>query len=258
MLQAIRARFLFPLLILTASASAAPAQSVFQYSTIDALLAGLFDGEMTVGELLDRGDFGLGTFNGVDGEMVVYEGTVYRAKVDGALAEAGADEKTPFATVTRFPKEPVPVEGEWKQLDYPGFKKALDAKIAAPNLFQAIRIEGAFTSIRYRSVPKQEKPYPPLAKVVEEQVIFVEKGISGTLVGFRSPDYSSGISVPGYHLHFLSDDRSTGGHVLDFTLGDVRVDAVPLREWTVVLPDTAEFADTSFATEPGSLDKVER
>ena len=48
----------------------------------------------------------------------------------------------------------------------------------------------------------------------------------GSVVGFRFPDASSGIEVAGYHLHFVSHDRTVAGHVLGLTLlrGSASVD----------------------------------
>jgi alpha-acetolactate decarboxylase len=79
--------------------------TLYQRSTIGALLAGIFDGDETVGELLTRGDFGLGTFNALDGEMVVLDGACYHLRSDGTVELANLAARTPFAAVTRFEAE---------------------------------------------------------------------------------------------------------------------------------------------------------
>src|SRR4029079_7788282 len=83
-----------------------------------------------------------------------------------------------------------------------------------------------FSAVLARSVPRQQRPYPPLAEVVRHEREFTFTDVTGSLVGFRFPDYAQGINVPGYHLHFLSDDRTRGGHVLDCTVveGELLVD----------------------------------
>ena len=84
--------------------------------------------------------------------------------------------------------------------------------------FYAVMIQGEFSYVKTRSVPAQEKPYPPLAEVTKNQPTFEFTDVTGTMVGFRCPPYVTGINVPGYHLHFLTDDRTAGGHLLEFTV----------------------------------------
>ena len=78
-----------------------PRHTVFQTSLMSALLDGVYDGEMTIGELLTHGDFGLGTFNSLDGEMVIADGVCYQVR-DGVGQLAGNDQRTPFAVITTF------------------------------------------------------------------------------------------------------------------------------------------------------------
>ena len=79
-----------------------PIHTLFQVSTSAALVEGLYQGAVRVSRLLRHGNFGLGTFIDLDGEMVVLEGTCYRVGSDGAVAPVEGDRLIPYAVVTRF------------------------------------------------------------------------------------------------------------------------------------------------------------
>lgn len=196
---------------------------VYQYSTIGALLDGVYDGEATVADILQHGDFGLGTFNHLDGEMVILDGVCYRLRADGTATRAAQTDRTPFAAITRFHRDFGIAIAE--RTDRAAVTAAIDQRITSTNLIYAIRVTGHFADLHTRTVMEQQQPYPPLTEATEGQAETRFTDVSGTLVGFRTPDFEQGISVAGYHLHFLNDDRTAGGHVLDFTLerGDVAV-----------------------------------
>ena len=197
---------------------------IFQTSTIDALLDGAYDGDVTFSQLRDHGDLGLGTFEACDGEMIAVEGEFFRASVDGSVSPVSDSARTPFAVVTFF--EPGIRTTVGKPLDQDGLLALIDSRLRASAACHALRVDGRFDYVRARSVPRQRKPYPPLAEVAKQQHVFVFEHVAGTLVGFRFPDYAQGINVAGYHLHFVSDDRTCGGHVLDCRLrsGVVAID----------------------------------
>lgn len=188
-------------------------ETLYQTSTISALQEGVYDGQLSVGELTRRGDLGLGTFNTLDGEMIVLEGRVFQARADGKLYAAPADALTPFAAVTFFESDRAATLDNVSSLAE--LTRRLDALVGSPNLPYAIRIDGEFDYVRTRSVPAQKKPYPRLVEVARRQPEFELKGVRGTLVGFRLPEFVKGLNVPGYHLHFISADRTAGGHVLE-------------------------------------------
>jgi acetolactate decarboxylase len=195
--------------------------AVFQTSTLDALLGGAYEGDVTFADLAARGDLGLGTLDGLDGEMIALDGAFYRAGTDGSVRSIGPDERTPFAVITRFsPDAAAAVAGP---LDHAGLLERIESLVADRALCYAVRFDGRFERVHARSVPRQRRPYPPLSQVVARQVEFDLDHLSGTLVGFRFPDYVQGLNVPGYHLHVISDDRSRGGHVLDCGILDGRI-----------------------------------
>ncbi len=215
--------------------------AVFQTSTIDALLAGVYDGDLSLRELLRNGNFGIGTYDNLDGEMVLLDGEFYQIKADGRVYSPDLDGETPFASVCRFQPEmhfALP-EGS----DMAAVEAWIDRKVTHPNLFHAIRIDGYFTTMRTRSVPAQSRPYPPLKEVADTQPVFERENIPGTIVGFRCPPFVAGVNVPGYHLHFISKDRSFGGHILAFEMLAGRAQVDEMDRFVMQLPRTDDFAE---------------
>jgi acetolactate decarboxylase len=208
--------------------------TLFQISTINALLDGDYTGSMTFGELKRHGTFGLGTFDKLDGEMIGLEGGFYQIKSDGVAYPVPDSMTTPFAVVTVFDADKIlPVQDG---LDYEGLQNYLDEAIPDKSIFYAVKIDGTFNYIKTRSVPKQQEPYPPLVEVVKEQTVFEFHDIEGTIVGFRSPDSVKGVNVPGYHLHFITEDRKAGGHLLACELQDASIAIDYTSEFYMVLP----------------------
>ena len=223
-----------------------PNDTVFQTSTIDALLAGVYDGDMSCQQLLTHGNFGIGTFDQLDGEMVILDRKLYQIKSDGKVYRPNLAIKTPFATVCEFSGDKifvVPGGTNYKALEH-----LIDRHAPNQNLFYAIKIKGTFSHLKTRSVPRQKRPYPSLKKVTKHQPEFKMKNISGTIVGFRCPPYVKGINVPGYHLHFISDDRTQGGHILSFEIISAKCEIDLLNNYLLVLPmNVKDFAETDLS-----------
>lgn len=214
---------------------------VYQFSTISALLEGVYDGDVTVAEILRHGDFGLGTFNRLDGEMVVLDGVCYRLRADGTATRASLTDRSPFAAITRFHKDfAISVERRTGRAE---LTAAIDARIESANLIYAVKITGHFDELHTRTVMAQDQPYPPLTEATEEQAETVFTDVSGTVVGFRTPDFEQGISVAGYHLHFLDHNRAGGGHILDFTLARGAVEVSGASQLHLSLPTSGAFLD---------------
>jgi acetolactate decarboxylase len=230
---------------------------LFQASTIGALIDGAYDGDVSFAELAEHGDLGLGTVNALDGEMIAVDGRFYRAGTDGGVEEISPSERTPFAVVVPFdPMIELDLEGS---LDHDRLLAELDRRIPADTASCAVRIEGRFELIRARSVPRQQPPYRPLTEVVAEQHVFDFAGIDGTMLGFRFPAYAEGIEVSGWHLHFISEDRSRGGHVLDSRASAIHVAIDPSGELHVELPPGVDLAAPGPAHEThAAIESVER
>lgn len=218
---------------------------LFQASTIGALLDGAFEGDLRFAELAEHGDLGLGTLNALDGEMVAVDGCFYRADVEGRVNEIDPEERTPFAVVTNF--EPTIDAVLADGLGHDALLAALDALLPPEASSCAVRLDGRFQLVRARSVPRQEPPYRPLAEVVADQHVFELADLEGTMLGFRFPAYVEGIEVAGYHLHFLSADRSRGGHVLDSRSSGLRARLDPSDDLHVELPPAIDLADPDLA-----------
>ncbi len=231
---------------------------LFQASTIAALLEGSYEGDLSFAELAEHGDLGLGTLDGLDGEMIGLDGSFYRADVDGNVDAVAAETKTPFAVVTDFtPTLDTEIDGP---SEHDELLAELERLIPADTVSCAIRIDGHFELVRARSVPRQTPPYRPLTEVVAEQHVFELTEVTGTMLGFRFPDYAEGIEVSGYHLHFISEDRSRGGHVLGSRSGGrLRLRIDPSSDLHVELPAGVELADPGLASAThAAVERVER
>jgi acetolactate decarboxylase len=230
---------------------------LFQASTIAALLDGAYDGDLTFAELAEHGDLGLGTLNGLDGEMIGLDGRFYRAAIDGTVTEVAPEERTPFAVVAGFaPKIEAEIGGP---LSHQGLLAALDGLIPAGAASCAIRLDGRFESVRARSVPRQHQPYRPLTEVVAEQRLFDLDDVAGTMLGFRFPSYAEGIEVSGFHLHFIDADRRRGGHVIDSRVGQARARDDPSNDLHVELPPEVDLASPELAAGThAAIERVER
>ncbi len=209
---------------------------LFQTSTMNAIFKGVYDGEITYKQLRQHGDFGIGTFNGLDGELFALEGKFYRIKADGIAYPVDDSMKTPFAVVTFFePDKSVLLD---ETFDYKQLQQYLDNLLPTKDIFYAIKIEGTFKYIKARNIPRQNKPYPQFSEVVKSQLIFEFHNVEGTMVGFWCPAYLEEINVPGYHLHFITKDKKTGGHLLECQVQDVKIEIDYTPEFHVALSES--------------------
>lgn len=231
--------------------------TLFQISTIDALLEGVYDGEMTCRELKQYGNFGIGTFDGLDGEMIELSGNIYQIRADGVASAAADSTKVPFAAVTSFePDKAILLD---KSMDFKQLAQYLDTLLPTKNIFYAIKITGDYAYIKSRSVPRQDKPYPPLVEVVKSQPTFEFQNVKGTVLGFRCPEYVKGINVPSYHLHFLTEDGKAGGHLLECLIQNAQVEIDYTCGFYMALPEGGAFYQANLTGEKHSdLNKVEK
>ncbi len=210
----------------------------YQISTSAALVQGMSDGAVSSRKLLANGDFGLGTFEHLDGEMVVLEGIIYQAYGDGTVVARPDDFQTPFAIVSRFQPDENFEARDIGSLD--DLERACDPHRESENLFYALRVDGVFERMHTRAV-KATSEGTRLLAAAETQPEFRFKDIEGTLVCVWSPRYSSSFSIPGYHFHFISKDRTKSGHVLDCSAKGLRVGIQTLFEYDVRLPEVGSF-----------------
>lgn len=214
-------------------------QEVYQVSTMTALLDGVYDGDFSLGEIHEHGDFGIGTFNKLDGELIGFDGAFYRLRSDGTATPVKENDKSPFCSITFFETEITHRVN--RQLTLEELEQELDKLLPSKNVFYAIRIDGVFKKVQTRTVEVQEKPYVPMIEAVKTQPIFDFENIEGTIAGFRTPQYAHGIAVAGYHLHFIDKNRSTGGHVFDYTVENATIRISKKQYLNLRLPETEEF-----------------
>ncbi len=202
-------------------------ETLYQIMPYGAMASGIYSGNTTLSELRKHGNFGIGAYNDMDGEMVELDGKFYQIKVDGAVYQAADTSKTPYAQVTYF--EADVVIDIHVPMNYSQVIESIDQLLPTENMFYAIKITGNYDLVNTRSVPKQLPPYPPLSEVVKNQTVFNYENINGVAMGFRCPSYAGSAVFPGYHLHFLSIDKEHGGHLLEFIIsaGTVEVDVTP-------------------------------
>ncbi|MDD4137935.1 MAG: acetolactate decarboxylase [Methanoregula sp.] len=231
---------------------------LYQVSTIDALMQGVFDGVQPIGELRTHGDFGVGTFNALDGEMTVLDGVVYQAKADGHVYTVADSQTTPFASVTYFKGDRTVTTDAPMNLST--FTSTMEKQLPTGNMIYAVKIHGTFSTMKVRAPPAQKDPYPTLPEALKNQSVYTYSETTGTILGFYTPVFFKGVNIPGYHLHFLSDDRATGGHILDVTVPantTVEYDITP--GFAMGLPTSGDFTGVDLTQDlSADLAKVEK
>ena len=233
-------------------------ETLVQISTIGAVLAGVYDGVINFGTLKEYGDFGIGTFHSLDGEMIGLDGDFYQVKADGIAYPVSDSMKTPFACVTFFDTDLY--QDLTGDMNYGQFRNFVDGLLPTTNIFHAIKVEGTFSYMKTRSVPRQVKPYPPLIEITRNQPTFEFTNVAGTIVGFRCPAYVKGVNVSGYHLHFLTRDGGGGGHILDFKTKEAAISIDYTSEFLMILPDKDSdfYKIDSTKDNQEELEKVEK
>jgi acetolactate decarboxylase len=207
---------------------AAPAQAadrdplVNQIGTFEYLTQPDFTGLAPLSDALAGATLGIGTFDGLDGELIVVGGVPYRVGMDGRPTVVDTSRSTPFAQAVNFrPDAAGPVAPGTACAD---LGPVIQRLAGTDDGIIAVRVRGTFTDLVARSVPSQTAPYPSLATVIAQQAVFPLAGRRAVLVGFLQASDMKGIGQPGLHLHGLTADRSAGGHVLSCVVGsDVQV-----------------------------------
>ena len=239
--------------------SEADRETIYQVALLQSLTQGYYDGIIKTSELKKHGDIGIGTFEGVNGEMIVLDGKVYQALGDGSVKEASDEETIPFSNVTFFDKD-----GS-EELSGVNDINALKGKLNdivdknGKNMFYFVKIKGTFNQMNVRSELKQEKPYRTLDEALKtDQREFTYDNINGTVVALYCPDYMGGLNTPGWHFHFISDDKTKGGHILElkFDKATVEYDITPGFE--MILTNNSDFQKMELSKDvSAAIKKVE-
>ena len=232
---------------------------LYQVSLLQGLLYGDYRGSVTIGELCKNGDIGLGTFDQLNGELILLDGEVYRATGNGNIEIGLASESTPFAVATYMNAD---LQTDLRGIaDMDALQNALQrlVDLRGKNRFYMIRIDGVFDEINVRSVPKQTEPYRPLVEVLEqEQTFFDFATIEGSVVGLYCPAYMSHLNAVGWHMHFISKDRTVGGHLLGIKIADAVLTLCDIDSLEVKLPQNDRFHCFDLAVDQTeNIEKVE-
>lgn len=216
-----------------------PECTIYQNSLMSSLIAGVYDSDVTIADLLKQGDFGLGTFNQLDGELVAFDNNVFQLRSDGSARKALDSQKSPFAVMTFFNSD---IEHSFSYgASQQEIHNTINQYVPSDNLFCAIKIEGEFELVKTRTVPRQEPPYLPMLEAIKNQPIFTFHNETGIIAGFRSPQFTQGMNVAGFHEHYINQQRQGGGHVLDYYLkyGTLKIGVI--SRLTIDLPCQATF-----------------
>jgi acetolactate decarboxylase len=219
------------------------ANRVYLCAPVNALVEGIYEHKIPLTQIKQHGDFGLGTFDNLDGEMVILDGQIYQITGTGQVHCVDEQVCTPFACVTFY--RPLSKDRLETTMPYADFQAWLERLLPSPNIFYALRIDGRFAYLKVRSVPKQEN-YRPLVEVAQEQAVFTFTDIEGTLAGFFTPSFLGSVSVPGFHLHFLSADRRCGGHLLECRPSKVEVGVQMISTLELALPMSLDYLTWDF------------
>ena len=240
-------------------ASTADRETIFQVSLLQGLTLGDYYGSVTVKELKEKGDTGIGTFEGVNGELIALDGEVYRAKSDGSVEVAPDDETIPFSNVTFFDADTTEEISGITNID--DLKTYLNEKVEefGKNRFYMIRIDGSFKKVSARSELKQEEPYKTLAEALStDQREFDFDETTGTVVGLFCPEYMNDLNAVGWHFHYVSDDKQKGGHVLDLDIDKAEVKWDNTDGFNMALPETKMFPELDLTKDQSEdIKKVE-
>lgn len=230
--------------------------SLYLCAPVNALVEGIYEENIPLSKIREHGDFGLGTFNDLDGEMLMLDGTVYQIDGKGQVNVVEDDVMTPFACVTFYrPLSEETIEGA---RSYDTLLEWVSRLLPSPNIFYAIRIDGHFSHVRTRSVPKQEN-YRPLVEVTQEQPTFDFYDLEGTLAGFFTPSFMGSVNVPGIHLHFLSKDLQKGGHLLTCSPKTLQIGVQFINNLELSLPMTLDYLTWDLTRDVGKdLDRAEK
>ena len=224
-----------------------PVHTLFQISTSGALVEGIYEKAVSSNLLLNYGDFGIGTFDNLDGEMVVLDGGIYQVRCDGTVKRILDDTGTPFAVVVRFVADQDETISDARSFE--DLRTLCDKYRDSANIFYAVRVDGHFDHVHTRAM-KATLDGLPLAKAAAIQPEFDFHDIDGTLVGIWAPEFSSSLNIAGYHFHFLSDDRTKGGHLLECSGKNLRVQVERLTDFHLSLPESEEFLRADLTKDP--------
>jgi acetolactate decarboxylase len=223
----------------------AKSDKIYQYSLFTALANKIYDGNLTVAEVKEKGDLGLGTYNGLNGEMIVLDGKVYQLLSDGTVRQPENSELVPFTVVTFFETDQTLELSQ--NSNYSELKTFIESKLPSENLGYAFKIKSNFEYVKCGGAVKQKLPYTKtLSEAIVDRPVFEKENVTGTIVGFWFPEYIGKVNIAGFHLHFVSDNEKFAGHLFDFRTSNLQIEIDYCNGFDIELPMTSDFEKADF------------
>ncbi|GAA4814967.1 acetolactate decarboxylase [Litoribaculum gwangyangense] len=220
----------------------------YHYSIWWAFVNKVFEGDITAGELKTKGDMALGSYNLLDGELIMLDGKLYQAKEDGEVLEPNDSLKVVYANAAFFD-----VDGSFKiqkAENYDTLRARINEQLPSKNFFYGFKIKGHFKYMKCGGLNKQTPPFQEgLDVLIPNRPIFERENFSGTMVGFYCPEFIGNINVAGFHFHFVSEDETFAGHVMEFEAENLTVEYDKMHEYQFVLPQTEAYDNVGFDKE---------
>jgi len=216
--------------------------TLYQLALFQSVAQGEYYGFRTVAQFKELGDIGMGIFEAVNGELIMLDGIVYQALSDGSVIVPSDDVLIPYGNAAFFEAD--------MQIDhvtasgFPELETILNEQVVRTGLnqFFIVKITGYFPYVAVRSELKQEEPFRMLNIALRtDQRKYEYYDIDGTIVGLYCPPYMQSMNAPGWHFHFISGDRTKGGHMTDGALSDCSVQVNRISRFTVEIPDSDSF-----------------
>jgi len=197
---------------------------VRQSGSAGALFAGDFGGVLSVDGEFAGSRLGIGVMDNLDGEVVSLKGRTWAVAFDGTPREVAGREKIAFGIAAhgglrhslRIPAGS-DVTAILESLDSTLGKHDIDHD----NVVCAVEIVGTFSDVVLRTVHHPDFEGESLGDIIDDEIRFSFDRWEGTLVGFRYPDTSDGLTIPGLHLHGIDHARTSGGHLRNAVVTNV-------------------------------------
>lgn len=239
--------------------SAAERDVINQVSLLQGLTLGDYNGSVTAAQLKEKGDIGIGTFNALNGELIMLDGVIYRAAYDGSVEKVADTETIPFSNVTFFDADHTMKLNNIANVN--ALKEELNKKVneLGSNNFYMIKVEGTFDKMQVRSELPQNQPYKPLAEVLKtDQTVFDYDNVKGTIVGLYCPNYMDKLNAVGWHFHFISEDKTKGGHILECSFNSAEASFDVSNGFAMTLPNNEMFNNFDLTVDQSNdIKKVE-
>lgn len=223
-------------------------ETINQVALLQSLTLGDFEGSITVKEWKTFGDTGIGTFDGLNGELVALDGIIYQGDQNCTAHVMKDTDTIPFSNITFFEKD---FSIALSNIDG---KAALESKLGeclkkeGENNFYMVKIPAEYAEILIRSEAKQSKPYPTLVQALEKtQKEVTLTNVRGTIVGLYCPTFMSSLNSVGWHFHFISEDKKFAGHVLNMKVKSGEAQFDKTEKFAMRLPNNKEFQNLNFS-----------